>query len=167
RPRRGGALGRGTGYRVVQGHLAGAAVEPDEDDRGVARRPARLGLGLEDLRQAESGHAGDAEFEEGTPTQAIAITAGAAQIEIEHCSTPPERKCLPDLSPWAQSFSMRESLYLPPGEKGIGKAISRQRTGTTSCAKPPSELCCASVGATRRIDLSAAGQGAGGSIHGR
>src|SRR5207302_9673119 len=78
---------RGLGLHVVEVDVAGAAVEPEEDDGGLPGRPADLrGLlaSAEDLRQADAGHAGDADGEEAAAIETVAILRAAAKIESKH-----------------------------------------------------------------------------------
>ena len=51
------------------------------------RRPTRLGA--EQLRQAEAGHAGDAELQEAAAAEAVAIARSVAEVDSEHGSEPP------------------------------------------------------------------------------
>ena len=44
----------------------------------------RFGPGAEQLRQAEAGHAGDAELEEAAAAEAVAVTRGASKVDPEH-----------------------------------------------------------------------------------
>ena len=66
-------LGRRVRLHVVHVHVAGTAVEPDEDDGGVLRcANARGGflLRLQDLRQSKARHAGDPQLQETAAIEA-------------------------------------------------------------------------------------------------
>ena len=87
-------LGRGVRLHVVQVHVAGPAVEPDQDDGGVlgAADCAADVSGAQELRQAEGGQAGDAELQEAAAADAVAVMRGASEVDAEHGVGPPGRK---------------------------------------------------------------------------
>ena len=84
-------FGRSLGLEVVQVHVAGPAVEPQHDDRGVFLGPAQsLGnfLGPQDLRQPDGGHAGEPELDEAAAGHAVAIRPALPCVNPEHDVTP-------------------------------------------------------------------------------
>src|SRR5262249_28469752 len=75
-------LRRGLRLHVVQVHVARPAVQPYQDDRRVLLR-GRGFAGAQKLWQADLGQAGHAEREEATPVHAVAVAAGASELETK------------------------------------------------------------------------------------
>ena len=51
----------------------------------------RLAWARQELRQADAGHAGDAELQKAAAAESVAMARGASEIDAEHGMEPPGR----------------------------------------------------------------------------